>query len=163
MAEYERDFYAWLQEQAQLLKDRQFDALDLDNLVEEVEGLARQERHLMHHRLETLLTHLVAWWGNIPERSRRWAGAIRQQRYELQDILADSPSLAAAAPEDLAEAWAWVRQESAREWRFAHFPAACPWTLAQLFDEDFWPADDTFAAREKDTDAARPALDADRR
>src|SRR5215470_9171137 len=63
---YDQDFYAWVQEQAALLKARQFDAIDLDNLIEEVESLARQERHLLWHRFRTLLTHLVAWWGEIP-------------------------------------------------------------------------------------------------
>jgi hypothetical protein len=65
---YDTDFYAWIQEQVRLLKARQFVALDLENLIDEVESLGRQECHLLHHRLETLLTHLVGWWGLIPER-----------------------------------------------------------------------------------------------
>ena len=72
---YEEDFYAWILAQAQLLKARQFEALDLDHLIDEVESLARQERRLVQHRLEQLLTHLIAWWGHIPERCRRWQGA----------------------------------------------------------------------------------------
>src|SRR5437867_1293766 len=64
---YDHDFYAWVQAQAALLKARQFDALDLDNLIEEVESIARQERHLLWHRFRTLLTHLVAWWGERTE------------------------------------------------------------------------------------------------
>ena len=52
---YDQDFYAWVQAQAALLKARQFDALDLDNLIEEVESIARQERHLLWHRFRTLL------------------------------------------------------------------------------------------------------------
>jgi hypothetical protein len=160
---YDEDFYAWILEQAQLLKARQFEALDLDNLVDEVESLARQERHLVQHRLAQLLTHLVAWWGNIPERCRRWQSTIAVQRYELQDILHDSPSLAAVVPEELAEAWAWVRQRSAETWPYAAFPQDCPWTPSQLLDDDFWPAHDTFAVRAREKhDAPRPAMDPDR-
>jgi hypothetical protein len=159
---YDTDFYAWIQEQVRLLASRQFNVLDLDNLVEEVESLARQERHLLCHRLETLLTHLVAWWGHSEERCSRWAVTIMHQRSELQDILADSPSLAVEALEELAEAWAWVRERSAAEWRYAVFPESCPWTLAQLLDDGFWPANDTFATRDVEkTDAIRPALDTD--
>jgi Domain of unknown function DUF29 len=118
---YEQDFYAWLQEQARLLKARQFEALDLDNLIEEVEGLARQECHLLHHRLQTLLTHLVAWWGQLPERCVRWEHVIARQRYELQDILADSPS----------------QRDTGLP--LVTFPATCPWTVAQALEADFWP------------------------
>jgi hypothetical protein len=36
---YDEDFYVWTESQADLLRKRQFDALDLGNLIEEVEGL----------------------------------------------------------------------------------------------------------------------------
>ena len=157
---YDQDFYAWVQEQAALLKARQFEALDLDNLIDEVESIARQERHLLWYRLRTLLTHLVNWWGNIPARCIQWQGVISTQRHELQDILADSPSLAPIALEELAEAWANVRAQSAAEWDNATFPAACPWTLAQVLDEDFWPEAATFRAKTtEERDAAGSALD----
>jgi len=160
---YDQDFYAWIQEQVRLLKARQFEALDLDNLIEEVESLAREERRLCNYRLRTLLTHLVAWWGQIPERCVRWEHVIASQRHELQDILADSPSLSDVTPHELADAWAWVREDSQREWPYAQFPQDCPWTLAQILDEEVWPAHDTFTARQKEPDdAARAPLDAHR-
>jgi hypothetical protein len=37
---YEEDFAAWLQAQADLLRERRFDELDIPNLVEEVEAWA---------------------------------------------------------------------------------------------------------------------------
>jgi hypothetical protein len=159
---YNQDFYAWVQEQAALLKARQFEALDLDNLIEEVESIACQERHLLWHRFRTLLTHLVAWWGEIPERCIRWEGIITGQRQQIQDILTDSPSLAPLALEELAEAWESVRQRSAAQWHNAIFPAACPWTLEQVLDEEFWPTEDTFRTKRKEQqDATGSPLDAD--
>jgi len=161
---YDHDFYAWVQEQAALLKARQFDALDLDNLIEEVESIARQERHLLWHRFRTLLTHLVAWWGEIPERCIRWEGVIADQRQQIQDILADSPSLAPLALEELVEAWESVRKRSADQWYNAAFPETCPWTLEQVLDEDFWPTDDTFRAKKKEEqDATFSPLGTDHR
>jgi hypothetical protein len=41
---YEADFYAWIQEQAELLRDRQWSQLDLPNLIEEIESLGRQDQ-----------------------------------------------------------------------------------------------------------------------
>ena len=44
---YEQDFYAWTQATAKALKAKNFDAVDWDNLIEEVEGLGRQERQAL--------------------------------------------------------------------------------------------------------------------
>ena len=41
---YRRDFYTWARRQAAALGQRDQDALDWENLQEEVEGLARKER-----------------------------------------------------------------------------------------------------------------------
>lgn len=159
---YDQDFYAWVQEQAALLKARQFEALDLDHLIEEVESIARQERHLLWHRFRTLLTHLVTWWGEIPARCIAWEGTITRLRQETRDILDDSPSLGPLALEELAEAWQSVRTQSADQWYNTAFPTACPWTLAQVLDEDFWPPDDTFRAKTQEArDATSAPLDAD--
>ena len=37
---YEADFYVWAQDQAELLRERRFDDLDLTHLVDEVEDWA---------------------------------------------------------------------------------------------------------------------------
>jgi hypothetical protein len=40
---YESDYLLWLQETSRLLKDRDFNNLDLENLIEEIESLGRSE------------------------------------------------------------------------------------------------------------------------
>jgi hypothetical protein len=37
---YEQDFYAWLLESAQLLREKKFSQLDIANIAEELEGMA---------------------------------------------------------------------------------------------------------------------------
>lgn len=58
---YDRDFYAWIQEQSALLKSRQWDQLDIANLVEEIESLGRQERRQLMNPPGILLGHLLKW------------------------------------------------------------------------------------------------------
>ena len=58
------------------------------------------------------------------------------QRYKLQDIFTDSPSLDAQVPDELVEAWARVCVRSQQEWPYVQFPEDCPWMLAQLLDAD---------------------------
>ncbi len=58
---YDKDFYAWTQEQASLLQSRQWSQLDLPNLIEEIESLGRQERRELINRLSVLMAHLLKW------------------------------------------------------------------------------------------------------
>ena len=65
---YERDYYSWALEQATLLRARRFAELDLENLAEEVEDLARREAKELQSRYETLLAHLR----RTADELRRW-------------------------------------------------------------------------------------------
>jgi hypothetical protein len=58
---YERDFYAWTQEQAALLRSGRLEQLDTEHLAEEIEALGRQERRELVNRLGILLGHLLKW------------------------------------------------------------------------------------------------------
>jgi hypothetical protein len=44
---YERDFLLWTEETVNLLRTRDFDCLDLDNLIEEIEALGRSEKKVL--------------------------------------------------------------------------------------------------------------------
>ncbi len=47
---YDEDFVAWLDAQVAALRERRFEELDLDNLIEEVEAIRRAElRSVEHH------------------------------------------------------------------------------------------------------------------
>lgn len=67
---YETDFYAWTQEQADLLHSHQWSKLDLPNLIEEIESLGKQQRQELRHRLSVLLGHLLKWQYQPERRSR---------------------------------------------------------------------------------------------
>jgi hypothetical protein len=58
---YERDYYTWALEQGQALRAYSTEALDWENLAEELEGLARTEARELRCRLEVLLRHLLRW------------------------------------------------------------------------------------------------------
>src|SRR2546428_80611 len=68
---YHTDFYLWTQDQAALLREGKVQALDLDNLAEEIESLGKSQRHELEHRLDGLLMHLLKW---RYQPSRRQAG-----------------------------------------------------------------------------------------
>ena len=41
---YDKDFYAWTQEQSRLLRTGRFNDLDLTHLIEEVEDLGKRDK-----------------------------------------------------------------------------------------------------------------------
>ena len=60
-ATHDVDFYRWTQEQAALLRTGRFEdpALDIDNLVEEIEDMGRSEIREISSLLRATLTHLL--------------------------------------------------------------------------------------------------------
>ena len=56
-AEYERDFYSWLMEQARFVREGRWSAIDRDNLAEEIESLGREQFNKLESALRVLLLH----------------------------------------------------------------------------------------------------------
>jgi hypothetical protein len=90
---YEQDFYAWTVQQTELLRAGRWELLDVDNLVEEIESLGKQERRELEHRLGVLIGHLLKWHYQPEARSRSWWATIREQRRKLRAHLQENPSL----------------------------------------------------------------------
>ncbi len=142
---YERDYYAWVQEQVAALRERRPEALDWENLREEVEDLGKRERRDLRSRLEVILVHLLKWQFQAQKRSRSWEGSLAEQRLRAMDLLGENPSLKPQLPELTARAYQLACMAAAsemglrkREWQRT-FPAACPWSVEQVLDEDFVP------------------------
>ena len=140
-ATYDTDFDAWLQAQVAALRARQWDALDVEHLVEEVEELRKTERRGVRSQLRLILSHLLKWVYQSGKRTDSWRSTVANGRVLVQEDLADSPSLAHEL--DLLAAWAYprARRDAAKETGvpLATFPDSCPWELTQVLDEDFWP------------------------
>ncbi|MGA7952859.1 MAG: DUF29 domain-containing protein, partial [Gloeobacterales cyanobacterium] len=66
---YDQDFYAWTQQQVELLKTGQWKQVDIENLIEEIESLGKQQRQELRNRLEVLLGHLLKWRYQPEDRS----------------------------------------------------------------------------------------------
>src|ERR1700731_3925969 len=90
---YEDDFVAWLEDQAQRARRGETESLDLENIAEELEGMARSDRREIRNRLTVLLTHLLKYQYQPRRRSSAWLGTIGEQRSRIATVIADSPSL----------------------------------------------------------------------
>lgn len=141
MINYEKDFYSWTQEQAELLKNGRFSELDIDNLIEEVESMGRSEKRELESRLTILLLHLLKWKFQEVRRGRSWQLSIDEQRIQFEKTLNENPGLKPALDQIIKDAYKLAVIKAARETKIskAVFPECCPWNLVQLIEEGFYP------------------------
>jgi hypothetical protein len=128
-AGYERDLYTWSLEQARLMREGRWDAVDRDNVAEEIESLGREQFNKLASPLRVLMLHMLNWDHQPWLRSRSWVLSIETQRLELADIIADNPGLRPRIPDAIARGYRKVRLEAARETGpdENEFPATCPY------------------------------------
>lgn len=139
---YERDFCLWLEQQASLLREARFDELDLANLIEEIEAMARSDKKAVKSNLVVLLTHLLKYQFQPDQRSSGWRGSIVEHRRRLRYDFEESPSLRAHATQVFASAYADAREQASAETGLPlrTFPKSSPYTLEQTLDPKFLPA-----------------------
>ena len=141
MISYDKDFYSWTQEQAELLRNRQFNSLDLPNLIEEIETMGRSEKRELESRLTVLLLHLLKWKYQPARRGRSWNLTIKGQRIEYSNILTDNPGLKAQLNTILGNAYKLARVKAATQTQLDidTFPEECPWMIEDITNDNFYP------------------------
>src|SRR5487761_1333219 len=141
--DYEADFIAWLEDQAQHARRGEFDALDLENIAEELEGMARSDRREMRNRLTVLLTQLLKCLVRPGRRSACWLGTLAEQRDGIAALLEDSQSLRAYPAQILDRCYPSARRKAADQMRLSEraFPERCPFAIGDVLDPRWLPSD----------------------
>jgi hypothetical protein len=136
---YEADFYAWTQEQAELLKLGKLNALDIPNLLEEIESLGKQQKQELRNRLGVLIGHLLKWEYQPDFRSKSWRVTIREQRRRIKEHLEENPSLKPYLIQSIFQAYQdgidLVSKETPLDKK--DLPIECLYTIEQIFDFTF--------------------------
>src|SRR5215470_14326936 len=141
MTSYDTDVYAWSQEQAALLDGKQWNALDIANLIEEILSVGASQYTAVSRAVYQILVHLLKWRYQPARQSRSWQVSLLEHRSRIPRRLRRAPSLAREIPMMIVEEYpAACRKASAQTGLpLATFPETCPWTLEQILDADFWP------------------------
>jgi hypothetical protein len=138
---YEQDILLWVEDTVAKLKSRDFEHLDIDNLIEEVESLGISQKKELLSRLVTLLEHLLKRiYVDLPNDRNGWERTIRNQRNELELLLNNAPSLKTRWNDSFAVAWAIALKTVRKEYRQVDFPDRWqyPSDLDTMLDRDFW-------------------------
>ena len=138
---YEQDILQWVEETVAKLKAHDFENLDLENLIEEVESLGISQKKELISRLITLLEHLLKrLYVNIPYDYKGWERTIRNQRNGLQVLLKQVPSLKTRWDNSFADAWEIALKTVREEYSQVNFPEQ--WQFSQqiepMLNNRFW-------------------------
>jgi hypothetical protein len=136
---YHEDFYGWTQQQAEALAKKQFSALDLENLYEEICSLGKQEYRELVSRLTVLIGHLLKWEYQPEKRSRSWFLTIREQRRAIRRHLSRNPSLKSRLQESLEDGFEAGLDLALRETNLPlrAVPSDCPYDFETIITDSF--------------------------
>ena len=135
------DFNLWIQRTAQLLRDRHWQEIDVNRLIEEVEDLGKSERRSIVSQLTRLLLHLLKWHYQPQRRSDSWLDSITDARTQIELAIEDSPSLQAYPAEQIEECYQRASRQAAKQTGLpiAEFPEHCPYAPELVLNEDWLP------------------------
>lgn len=141
---YREDYVLWIEATLEQLRDRNYDQVDWENLLEEIEDMSKRERSSLRSNLAIALLHLLKWEFQPELRTGSWAGSITEHRTRILDILEDSPSLNNYLPEAILWAYPRARRQAKDETGLPLevFPVACPYAIADILNDDFLPGED---------------------
>lgn len=138
--QYEKDFYGWILANTSLLRQGRFNEVDMENLIEELETLGKSNKREMVNRLAVLVCHLLKWQFQNQRQTKSWLGTIKEQRYQIDLLIEDSPSLQSSLEEALLKSYPLAVLKAEQETGMENkFPKECPYTIRQCLDHSFYP------------------------
>jgi hypothetical protein len=135
---YETDENLWLEETIELLKQKQFNQLDLENLIEELISLGKRDLAKAKSLLRQIIIHilLLQYWQVEYERNyRHWNGEIKTFRYDLNNHL--TTNLRNKLQDDLENIYQSAVDFVKIKTDLTIFREKCPYTLVELLDENY--------------------------
>ena len=139
--EYADGWVDWLQAQARHLRNRNFNALDVENIAEELDALGRADQRALKSHLRVLLSHLLKWEYQPSNRTRSWLNSIRSARTEIEELLEENPSFENRYLTAVGLVYGKAVQDASAETGIetGAFPKTCPYAVDDLRDMEYLP------------------------
>ncbi|MFM6323600.1 MAG: DUF29 domain-containing protein [Microcystis panniformis] len=138
---YELDDSQWLGETVSLLRNHQFQQLDLEHLIEELEDLGKEKKNAVASFLEQVIRHLLLlqyWTKEAEYNTIHWQEEIYNFRTQLGRKM--TANLRNYLEEELnsiyQDALGFVKIKTVNT---VIFPSQCPYSLEQLLDRSWLP------------------------
>lgn len=138
---YESDYFQWLEETLDKLRNQQYEQIDWGNLIEEIETMGRSEKNALESNLIIILLHLLKWQYQPQKQSGSWERSIIEHRRRVRRALQDSPSLKPYLVSILEESYDEAVKQAKAETKLplSTFPKTCLYLLTSILDDQFFP------------------------
>jgi hypothetical protein len=138
---YDLDTLLWVEDTVAKLKVKDFEGLDLENLIEEIDHMGRSQKKELKSRLLVLLEHLLKRLNvDSPDDYRGWENTIYEQRQQIEIEIDDSPSLKVIWSEAFDFAWKLALKRVRQQYPKTQFSDR--WTyendLDSILNINFW-------------------------
>lgn len=138
---YDIDEVQWLDEMVKLLKIQQFESLDLEHLIEELEDLGKEKRNAVASLLEQIIRHLLLlqyWATEKKDNAVHWQGEIYSFRVQLRRKLTTNLRnyLVSELETIYQDALGFVQIKTQHQ---VTFPLQCPYSLEQSLEVQWLP------------------------
>lgn len=138
---YDDDLVQWIDAQIHLLLEHRFSELDIENLVEELDGMKKQYAHELDSRLTVLIMHLLKCQYQQNHPTNKWHSTLIEQRRRIALLLKDAPSMRALVQPFALDCYPSARRRAALETHLGAniFPTHLPYSVEQILDDNFIP------------------------
>lgn len=93
---YERDLNLWREQIAIAIKNKDYESIDWDDLLEEIEDMGKSEQRALKSYTRRLIQHIlkIKYWESERDRNKKhWEIEIKNFRQEIKEVLENAPSL----------------------------------------------------------------------
>jgi Domain of unknown function DUF29 len=138
---YDTDLFAWANTNAELLRQGNYQQVDIGHLIEEIEDMGKSQQHAIASHLRNLLMHLLKWQYQSILQTNSWRLTIHNCREEIQTLIEESPSLKNLPDKLIPTIYPKSIRSAVLETGLpaASFPADCPYTVEQILADDWLP------------------------
>ncbi|MGK7898765.1 MAG: DUF29 domain-containing protein [Xenococcus sp. (in: cyanobacteria)] len=137
---HNEDLNLWLEEIAIAIKNRDFNNMDWDGLLEEIEDMTASQKRALRSYTKRLLEHILKlkyWTKEKKYNQKGWRKEVVNFRNEVKEILEDSPSLRNYLQENYA---AWHRKSVNAMRQEFEIPDNNLIPLESILEEDYFGA-----------------------
>ncbi|TRV50789.1 MAG: DUF29 domain-containing protein [Microcystis panniformis Mp_MB_F_20051200_S9] len=140
---YEKEYDRWLSETIELLKNRQFDRVDYEHLIEELAAWGRREKTAVKSLSLQIIIYLLLYQFWTTERTRNinhWAAEMITFRVQLEDKL--TTDLSKFLEVELENIYENARLIAEKKTGLKNLPIICPYSLRQILEKQWFPDTD---------------------
>ena len=130
-----QEYDCWLEQQIECLKTQNYQALDLKNLIEELEALGRAEKSAVKSLAFQILIHLLLidyWSEESTYNKNHWKAEVNAFKFQLIDKLTTNYKL--FLEDNLDKIYSKARESAILKSNLSsdRFPESCPYSIEDV-------------------------------